>query len=761
MYNLEIFQYIVFGILAIPPFVIGFKRGWKAALFSTIVLLALSGTIVLIGYFIYEETLWPIFRDKFVKSHIEFKYDVNTLMDISKPSILVIVLGIMILPSVLIAWLLYFAFKKLLLKHLKPRIEEVEQNKVRIFRKKTMPSRVTGSVLLGASGLLIASTGAAAVATFTVPTDKENFFTRATSLISRGYAFNQGFYDSDYQKMYEFLPMTHMKDEMESLANVFAMDATKPVTAADVVKLSAISGWHNEANDLMQRERAALTLVKLAISNNNRYDLTNTNAAKYLNNLRTVLGTSKLGFHLPQKSIDKIVAYINADKILQFDKTVVYTEWKNAIKIVIRVRKELAALHVQESELATNERNLESELASLKYEYTVTQPNIIAETTAKLAPLATATSLAKAAFVRATQPRNDAESEFNTANSVLEDAKRDYYNKQSTSQGNDWSFKNNNDEIARLVTRDALLRKQISAAGITKRKLEGQNSSLHTVIGSLNIKKSTAETNLRGKNSLKRDAEAKKRAAIAEKHIQDTLSQDTTATKQARDAARAASIRQERIINAETKNISTLSYSIRTLENTIRGLTNTINKNLNTIQSNEGDINRLGNEVTNKNSELRTNENDLITRRGNVANLRAQKDQSHREMQDAKNVMDAKQTIFNEKQRVFDIKRRIYDNKYSLQQQAIRSEADNKERLRVAKERKNLLNTTLIPEKNGQINQNKIAIANNKKAISDKDIELQKDIDDRGDKEAIKIREDKKFVSKQEEIKDIYQQALK
>ena len=761
MFNLDYIQYIVFGILAIPPFIIGFKKGWKAALLSTIVLLALSGAIVALSYMLYDKTLWPMFRNMFVAKHVGWGLNPDELSVLSKPSIIVTVLGIMILPSFFIAWLVFFIFKKLLLKHMQPRVKRLNDNQAKIWRKNNIHSKLIGGTILGTSGIVIAATAAGAVSTFTVPTNKDNFFTKAITALGKGYSYNTGYYDSDYQHMYEYLPMTHEVAEMSSLKRVFALNANDPIKSTDVDTIVNSKEWHAKTKELLSKKRSAIALVKLAISDNNQYDLTNSGSSKAINNLRMTIDNSKLKFNMPSDAIDEVTEYILKNRILQFEKTSVYLDWQDAVKTVKRLAKELDVLKVHKQELADLRIKLASDLRTLENDRDIVQPRIVSETAAAEPVLKKKRDDTKVIWQGLIPPMTEAEGYMKTAQSEYSKAEHDFNSKnddweyaRQAKLSNDAEISNLERNIASATNRIKDNERKVTDAGTIMTRLDNELISLRKVV-------SNKQSDISTKNNKKSSEEATRISAQAKYASLMAIYNDNTKPQQDREKAHKGASSEQSKINSATNKINSINSEISALEAEMNAAKSSIVVKEPQKLDQQMIINRAKRDLDYYKDQKLKDESSLLTRKGNVANLEQDRDDKRVLKEAAERTKKDKHQILNTKIATYQEAKRKHDEASDKYWKAKTTYDNNQQRWQAAKGRIHDLNNNLIPHKNNEITTNDKAIIDNQKEIDTKINKLNSAKSDEKVKEDLKIKENKKFDSKKKELREIYKSALK
>ena len=341
MFNIEALQYIIFGVLVIPPFIIGFFKGWRASLFTLAITIGMGGIIIGISFATYDALLWPLFRDLFVSKKIGSGLDPNALRELSKVSVISTTLGVMLLPVLLITWGVYLIFKKLLRKNMMPKVSDIDSNSKNIARKNLLISRITGTIINGTAGTIIAATAASSVATITTNSTHQSFFNKATNGISYLYNFGQGEYDVDYQKMYEFLKFTEDEKNVDAMENVFEMDLDKAPLSKNIEMVSR-GKFHDAMTKLFGNEKSTTALINLMTSriSNRTVDLApgataseSNKADKGITNIENIFNSKHLNFNLKRAIAVKTVNDM-FQRVLSFEKSNFYKQWQTAQELV-------------------------------------------------------------------------------------------------------------------------------------------------------------------------------------------------------------------------------------------------------------------------------------------------------------------------------------------------------------------------------------------------------------------------------------------
>ena len=136
MYQYYFIPVIIFIIFLVPLFFLGWKKGWRFALFFALVTFTLSGITIGICIGIYDSTIWPSFKNHLLVKNTNSSLDIDHLKDLSRPSALSLVMGILSLPILLLSYLLYLPFKKWLTAYMNTTSHVVEGNNISVQRKK-------------------------------------------------------------------------------------------------------------------------------------------------------------------------------------------------------------------------------------------------------------------------------------------------------------------------------------------------------------------------------------------------------------------------------------------------------------------------------------------------------------------------------------------------------------------------------------------------------------------------------------------------
>ena len=463
MFNIEVLPYILFALMAIPPFIFGFFKGWKAALVGAVVIFALSGAVIGISIAVYDSVLWPLFKGVFV--HSGSGSDSNVLSEVSKPS----VLGIMIYPILFLAWIVYAIFKKMLQKFMKPKITEKSNNENEIFRPRTLTGKVIGSVIYGSTGILVASAVAGSVGVLTTPTYKENFFTKTTSFMGKGLTFGQGYYDNEYQTLYEFLPETEKSKEMIALSRLFSLQTLKELKTQiefdDMVMNVNQGDFSKGLQVVFNKDKASLAVIKLARSINKNgpvLDITPQNIPAQTALLGLALRNNN-HLKLSPTALNSLIELLSTKSFIEFEKTKAYLDWVNAGDILKQMRDlRIAADNTLQESIKEKARldALKITLAAQKLESENKKKTAIDELAAQKSAFEKARNdknHQQPIMTTAMNTRDQSTNAFNTANAQLDTLKRQIANAESLLSSETLQKNSNTQEIQSLTNAIATL----------------------------------------------------------------------------------------------------------------------------------------------------------------------------------------------------------------------------------------------------------------------------------------------------------------
>ncbi|MCK5807302.1 MAG: hypothetical protein KAG91_02825, partial [Mycoplasmataceae bacterium] len=221
MLDYQLIPIIVFVVLLIPPIIFAFFRGWKATLVITLVTFALFGIVVGISFAIYDVAIWSVYRDLFID--VPQGLDPDAMSNASKPSAIILVVGV---SSPIIYGLtmgLYKPFKKLLARHLEPKTTKIDKNSKTVSRTSNVVSRTSGVLIASVASLFVASTIASAASTVSTKYSKNNGFNKFLSGVGSIYTMGQGHYDEPFMILQDFAKNDLKGPEIQALYSLLAL----------------------------------------------------------------------------------------------------------------------------------------------------------------------------------------------------------------------------------------------------------------------------------------------------------------------------------------------------------------------------------------------------------------------------------------------------------------------------------------------------------------------------------------------------------
>lgn len=207
---------------------LGYKRGWRAALFIAIVFLALNATILGVEAAIYKSTLWGLYKSWFMKDEMRIQgIDYDLLASHYKVRVLLIFAGFISPITYAVTFGIYFLLKKPLYNYLMPRVKEVSSNeKELIYRKNPRPARITGAVISGTTAIFASSFFASAANVLVTPREHENAFNKFNDVLGRIYAFGLGGNTEEAKAISQFLRNVDGKF-VQDIKDLIRFDYTK------------------------------------------------------------------------------------------------------------------------------------------------------------------------------------------------------------------------------------------------------------------------------------------------------------------------------------------------------------------------------------------------------------------------------------------------------------------------------------------------------------------------------------------------------
>lgn len=387
MLNIPVLSIVIFCLIFIPSFVIGYLRGWKSALFISLVLLAMMGGFLGLALGLYDFAWWPAFKGLFIDK-AGGTGNLEAFKDIAKPTVVGLVMMCATPLAYATALLLHIPFKEKLKRSLYPTITKNPKRpeEYTLSRGKNATQRAIGATISGTTGLLMASTVVAGVESITVPSKKGTFISNIARPLANVYTFGHGGYSNPYQIAYEFLPYTknsNAQAAFNALANIDqnALNDSDGDGVIDIVQnilLINDSSIIDHVHDLTQSGEAFVAILKTLDHNaGNRFQLWNQKAGTtdginptFFNDLRNAFSGIHLGLGLDSDSIETIVSYLDS-KVASFETTdnepgsSWYVDWKNVEQQIATEKETLEALKAQLAELKSTLIDLNNKKANI------------------------------------------------------------------------------------------------------------------------------------------------------------------------------------------------------------------------------------------------------------------------------------------------------------------------------------------------------------------------------------------------------------
>lgn len=387
MLNIPVLSIVIFCLIFIPSFVIGYLRGWKSALFISLVLLAMMGGFLGLALGLYDFAWWPAFKGLFIDK-AGGTGNLEAFKDIAKPTVVGLVMMCATPLAYATALLLHIPFKEKLKRSLYPTITKNPKRpeEYTLSRGKNVTQRAIGATISGTTGLLMASTVVAGVESITVPSKKGTFISNIARPLANVYTFGQGGYSNPYQIAYEFLPYTknsNAQAAFNALANIDqnALNDSDGDGVIDIVQnilLINDSSIIDHVHDLTQSGEAFVAILKTLDHNSgNKFQLWNQKAGTtdginpmFFNDLRNAFSGIHLELGLDNDSIETIVTYLDS-KVASFETTdnepgsSWYVDWKNVEQQIVAAKESLDALKAELAELKSSLTDLNNQKASI------------------------------------------------------------------------------------------------------------------------------------------------------------------------------------------------------------------------------------------------------------------------------------------------------------------------------------------------------------------------------------------------------------
>lgn len=345
---------VFFFLFLLPPVSVGFFKGWRTALFTTVVTFALTGIFVGIGLATYDKFIWPMFKSFFVKSVVDSHMAINSLKELSKPTAITIVIGILVLPIYGITFLIYWPLRGWLENHLWPKTSDVDQNTKTYSYRRNLKSRLSGLSISLTSSLLMASMATTASAAFFSRSDsKHKSLSSFTGALTSVYTFGQGGYDDSFFELREFLDEDFKNKQMEQFKNIMYIPQSGTINAAEINKLD-VQPFKSKLVHLLQNARTSEALANLVIDSAHFSPITlldnsyggsasvDFRDAITNQNIESVIAGIHLNLHISADVKAKMEHVIETKVIAGFEKTGYARELADVQKTMQTIRGQIA-----------------------------------------------------------------------------------------------------------------------------------------------------------------------------------------------------------------------------------------------------------------------------------------------------------------------------------------------------------------------------------------------------------------------------------
>lgn len=362
---------VIFFLTFIPPVFVGYFKGWKTALMTTLVLLALSGIAVGIGAATYSSLIWPLFKQIFIKPSLDSGMNADALKDISKATAISIWAGVLTIPNYFITFLIYFPFRERLEKHLWPITSDVDVNTKTITHRRQLRSRVIGVSITFVSSVFTASVITnAATAFFGKTKSKFEGMSNFTGALSDMYLFGQSGYDDEYYSTREFLDKDFKNAQMNLFKNLMYIPQSGDVDTAAINNLSN-EPFKSKLKEIMQKPRTSEALANLILRSINLPKInlldndyngatpTNFNDIIQSKDIHNVISRIHLGLNIAPESKAKMLSEISNSIFKSFEQSGYSRELNDVNKAIADIQAEI----VKRQKASVAAKNLANEKA--------------------------------------------------------------------------------------------------------------------------------------------------------------------------------------------------------------------------------------------------------------------------------------------------------------------------------------------------------------------------------------------------------------
>ncbi len=614
--------YILFFLILGIGIIIGILKGWKASLYFSIMQIVSIGILVGIYFAASEKIInlaMPILRPKMVSG-----LDYSEIIDLMKVPIGATFVSILLLPSNLLALLLYWAIKIPLNKYLNPEITELSSNSRQVIVKKKWKIRLVGGITGSISSLMVGSIIASAATFGFVKTNKQNWFTKTTDSISGISTFGQFRNTESFKFIYDYMPILQNQAFANNLKKLFSVTDKNNNNAflLNPKMLSEIRNVNNTKSELTRRvfsnPKATTALITTVLSGvNPNTEVIEDNVAKGNKGDRTIQALTNLlrkktslGFGITNNVVKDIIKSKFASKIQTFESTTWYKDWKNAQQVVRHAREVLSKTQQKLNNTVNNLRLLISErnkLIDIMIQDENSQQN-----------------LTNIVIPQKTREIDLAWTNNLTTKRHLDDAKT----RESNWRNNEF---NPSERKWNLLVIDVKQKQQI---------LDSTNNALISTKGDLSSaknKKSNSENRI---SNLNNDATNLQQKLITKQHELQTLQNKELTQRSDLQPLRSQLSSVTQSIQTKTANIISLNQQLKTMSNNDpqrQQLINNINNEKTQLSNLSSQKNDLSGQVSNKQRELDSTSNQINRAQLEIANLNNQITNNQQELIQANN----------------------------------------------------------------------------------------------------------------------------
>lgn len=521
MFNLPYIAYGIFVLMLAINIFIGYKRGWKTALYVFGLIFVASGISIGISYGLY-----PVLRDpvgKMLKRvfHGDDQYDYTFLSDATKAHVLAFLISVLLVPITLLLWLITFTvwhFVKKMDAPLLTRRNSFNEKEV-VFANSTK-NKVISLSITTVSSILSASLVTSAITPIVTKSKSYNFFNTFTGGISRGLTFNQGYTDASTQMTYDIIPMTHDKDLMSGIQFVLKPGSSKSFNQSNIDSFNKSDNLAR-MTEILNRAKVydVLSFINSGIGNDKSYwkplgdDETNPTGYIYsVDKMKAIF--ESMNITLNSNGTNGLADWIHSEAIMPWEETDAYLNNKNAKEMLEKMEKAISNTQEQIKKLTTEAQEQKKKITeaitalSALHQKMIGSANVSSDSFTgmegwkKLPDVVQADDkvriqkeierdAAQTALTKAESDLNQYKtSTFDPADSNYKQAKQETENAKSDSE----NAKNNLDENQRKINELNAAKSQVST-------LTTQISSITNEINKLNTTLTSLQADLQTKNS--------------------------------------------------------------------------------------------------------------------------------------------------------------------------------------------------------------------------------------------------------------------